>query len=91
LANFADRSVDCVIGIKEEVLASKLFNDLFPRHQLAPPLDEQEQDFDGDSFRFSVRPERRNWYTRRSSSKLIKSDQAFSQSSTPWKPETPRC
>ena len=50
LADFPDRSIDCVIGIKEDVLAPKLFNDLFPRYQLAPPLHQQEQDFHGDSF-----------------------------------------
>jgi hypothetical protein len=49
-ADFPDRSIDCVIGIEEDVLAPKLFNDLFPRHQLAPPLHQQAQDLHGDSF-----------------------------------------
>jgi hypothetical protein len=50
LADFPDRGIDCVIGIKEDVLAPKPFNDLFPRYQLARPPYKQEQDFHGDSF-----------------------------------------
>ena len=50
LADFSDRGIDCVIGIKKDVLAPKLLNDLFPRYQLAGPLYQQEQDFHGDSF-----------------------------------------
>jgi hypothetical protein len=50
LADFPDRSIDCVIGIEEDVLAPKLFNDLFPGYQLARPHHQQEQDFHGDPF-----------------------------------------
>jgi hypothetical protein len=50
LADFPDCRIDCAIGIEEDVLAPELFDDRFASYQLAPPLDQQEQDFHRDSF-----------------------------------------
>src|SRR5271157_5709158 len=68
LADFPDRSIDCVIGIKEDVLAqsfsmisSRVTN--WPRRSIS-----RNRTSMGIRSSFSVRPERRNWYARRSSS-----------------------
>jgi hypothetical protein len=56
LGDFPNSSIDGVIGIEEDVLAPQLFDDLFPRHQLASPLHQQEQNFRGDSFHLQRAP-----------------------------------
>jgi hypothetical protein len=50
LTNFADRGIDAVVGIQEDVLTPDPSDDVLSGDQLPPALEQQEQDLHGDSL-----------------------------------------
>lgn len=56
LTDLADRSVDAVVGVQENVFAPNLLDDLIPRDKLPSMLDEKNQEFHGRGFEFEYSP-----------------------------------
>jgi hypothetical protein len=49
-ADFADGSVDAVIGVHKNILAPNALKDLVPGDELSPLFRKKEKQFQGDSF-----------------------------------------
>jgi len=52
LPDFADRSVNAVVGVEENPLAPNLLDNLIPGDELSPVLQEKQQEFHGGGFEF---------------------------------------
>ena len=52
LPNLADRSVDAVVGVEEDILAPDPLNDVFPSDDLSPALNQDRQNLRRNALQF---------------------------------------
>jgi len=52
LADFPDRPIDAVVGIKKNILTPDSLDDLIAADDLVPLLDQQEQNFEWNALQF---------------------------------------